>query len=80
MSCSFIAQTVCANPTLDNFSDMFTVMSESVITFSRYVFNSLFVTAVGTAGMVLISSLAAFALAKYRLGLRNVLFNIVVLS
>jgi ABC-type glycerol-3-phosphate transport system permease component len=68
------------NPTLDNFSDMFTVMSESVITFSRYVFNSLFVTAVGTAGMVLISSLAAFALAKYRLGLRNVLFNIVVLS
>ena len=53
-------------------------MSESVITFSRYVFNSLFVTAVGTAGMVLISSLAAFALAKYRLGLRKVLFNIVV--
>ena len=68
------------NPTLDNFSDMFTVMSESVITFSRYVFNSVFVTAVGTTGMVLITSLAAFVLAKYRFRLVKVLFNIVILS
>jgi len=68
------------NPTLDNFSDMFTVMSESVITFSRYVFNSVFVTAVGTTGMVLITSLAAFVLAKYRFRLEKVLFNIVILS
>lgn len=68
------------NPTLGNFSDMFTVMSESVITFSRYVFNSVFVTAVGTTGMVLISSLAAFVLAKYRFRLEKVLFNIVILS
>ena len=55
------------NPTTKNISDMFLLMNkQGVITFTRYAFNSLFITAVGTAGHILIASMAAYVLAKYR--------------
>ena len=55
------------NPTTDNFSDLFLLLSKTgVVTFTRYMFNSIFVTAVGTAGHILIASMAAYVLAKYR--------------
>lgn len=53
------------NPTLDNFSDLFVTMGKSWVTFSRYLFNTVFITAVGTAGHVIVASMAAFVLAKY---------------
>ena len=55
------------NPTTKNISDMFLLMNkQGTITFTRYAFNSLFITAVGTAGHILIASMAAYVLAKYR--------------
>ena len=53
------------NPTLDNFSDLFQLMANSWVPFSRYIFNTVFLTAIGTAGTVIIGSMAAFPLAKY---------------
>ena len=53
------------NPTLDNFSDLFVTMGKSWVTFSRYLFNTVFITVVGTAGHLIIASMAAFVLAKY---------------
>ena len=53
------------NPTLDNFSDLFVTMGKSWVTFSRYLFNTVFITGVGTAGHLIIASMAAFVLAKY---------------
>ena len=53
------------NPTLDNFSDLFVTMGKSWVTFSRYLFNTGFITGVGTAGHLIIASMAAFVLAKY---------------
>ena len=53
------------NPTLDNFSDLFVTMGKSWVTFSRYLFNTVFITAVGTIGHLIIASMAAFVLAKY---------------
>lgn len=53
------------NPTFDNFSDLFVTMGKSWVTFSRYLFNTVFITAVGTAGHLIIASMAAFVLAKY---------------
>lgn len=52
-------------PTLNNFSDLFVTMGKSWVTFSRYLFNTVFITAVGTFGHLLIASMAAFVLAKY---------------
>ena len=53
------------NPTMDNFSDLFVTMGKSWVTFSRYLFNTVFITAVGTAGHLIVASIGAFVLAKY---------------
>ncbi|MGN0507196.1 MAG: carbohydrate ABC transporter permease [Lachnospiraceae bacterium] len=53
------------NPTLDNFSDLLVNMGKSWVTFPRYVFNTVFITAVGTFGHLIIASMGAFVLAKY---------------
>lgn len=68
------------NPTLANFRGLSLVTMESVVPFTRYLFNSFFVTIIGTAGHVVIASMAAYRLAKFRFPLSNVLFNIVVFS
>lgn len=65
------------NPTLDNFSDLFVNMGKSTVTFSRYVFNTTFITAVGTAGHLLIASMGAFVLAKYEFPGGQTFFKIV---
>ncbi len=69
------------NPTSDNFSDLFLLMSKSgVVTFSRYVFNSLFITIVGTAGHIMVASMAAYVLAKYRFPGSRLFFNMVTIA
>ncbi len=54
------------DPTLSNFTTMFRMCSDLWVPFSRYVFNSLFVTIVVTIAQVIFSSMAAFCLAKVR--------------
>lgn len=68
------------HPTMNNFTDLFVIMGESTVPFSRYLFNTLFVTLVGTVGHVLVASLAAFVLAKYQFPGDKLLFGMVVLS
>ena len=65
------------NPTLDNFSDLFVNMSKSTVAFSRYVFNTVFITAVGTAGHLLVASMGAFVLAKYEFPGNQTFFKLV---
>lgn len=52
------------NPTFDNFTNISVLMSESWIPFSRYVFNTLFITAVATFFHIVLASLAAYVLEK----------------
>ena len=52
------------NPTLSNFTDLFQLMSESWVPFSRYIFNTVFITAAGVFGNLVLSSLCAYALSK----------------
>ncbi|MBR2943988.1 MAG: carbohydrate ABC transporter permease [Clostridia bacterium] len=52
------------HPTLKNFSDLFTLLSDSWVPFSRYIFNTVFITAMGTFGNLIFSSLAAYAVSK----------------
>lgn len=68
------------NPTWDNFSDLLTIMSESWVPFSRYLFNTVFITVVGTAGCIIITSMAAFILAKYKFPGSRMIFKVVVVS
>lgn len=67
-------------PTFKNFSDLFYLMSTSFVPFSRYIFNSIFISFFGTLGHVLIASMAAYPLAKHRFPGSKILFNLVIFS
>ncbi len=68
------------NPTLKNFSDLFRLMGDSWVPFSRYIFNTVMIATVGTAGHVFFASYAAYAIAKIPFPGRNFLFGIIVYS
>ena len=68
------------NPTLDNFSDLFVTMGKSWVTFSRYLFNTVFITGVGTAGHLIIASMGAFVLAKYEFPGNASFFKLVTIA
>ena len=53
------------NPTWDNFSQMWRISDSLYIPFSRYVFNTVFVTVAGIVLSMVVSTLAAFPLAKF---------------
>ena len=67
-------------PTLKNFSDLFTLMGDSWVPFSRYIFNTVFITVCGTIGNLLFASMAAYSLAKLHFPGRNTIFQIIVMS
>lgn len=54
------------NPTLSNFTELFNLMNTSWVPFSRYIFNTVFVSVVGTTGNLFLSSMAAYAMAKIK--------------
>ena len=66
--------------TFKNFQDMFNVLSNSWVPFLRYIFNSVFITVVGTVGHIVLASMCAYPLAKKNFPGRNIIFNIIVLS
>ena len=68
------------SPTFDNFSDLFTLMSDSWVPFSRYIFNTVFITICGTLGNLVFASMAAYSLAKLRFPGRNGIFQLIVTS
>lgn len=68
------------NPTLDNFFDLFIIMQEGWVPFSRYVLNSFIITGLGTLGHLIFASMAAYPLAKNKFPFQGVLFSIVVLA
>ena len=67
------------NPTLSNYKQLFVLMSGTWVPFSRYIFNTVLITVAGTAGNILVCSLAAYPLAKHR-GLPGgrVMFQLVI--
>lgn len=68
------------NPTLNNFKQLSSLMSTTWIPFSRYVFNSLFISVIGTVGHIVVASMCAFPLAKLNLKGGNFIFQVIVLS
>ncbi|HCI23617.1 MAG TPA: carbohydrate ABC transporter permease [Lachnospiraceae bacterium] len=66
------------NPTWNNFHDVFVLMSQSWVPFTRYIFNTVFITLVGTLGHLLVASLCAYALAKHHFPGQKLIFWIIV--
>ncbi len=68
------------NPTMENFSDLFVLMNDSWVPFSRYILNTLIITVSGTVGHVIVASFAAYPLAKHSFPGKKIIFGLVVLS
>ena len=68
------------SPTFDNFVDLFSLMGDSWVPFSRYIFNTVFITICGTLGNLVLASMAAYSLSKLRFPGRNAIFQLIVTS
>ncbi len=67
-------------PTLSNYRTMFRLCSDAYVPFSRYLFNSVFVTVSVTAMQTVFSAMAAFCLAKVRFPGARVINSLIVIS
>ncbi|MCL2126797.1 MAG: carbohydrate ABC transporter permease [Treponema sp.] len=68
------------NPTMNNFQDLFIIMSKSWVTFSRYIFNTVLITAVGTGGLIIFAAMGAFVVSKYRFPGAKTFFSLVIIT
>ena len=62
------------NPTVMNFYSLSSLLRESWVPFSRYLFNSVLISGLGTLGNVIFSSLAAYRIAKFEFPGRRAVF------
>jgi len=67
-------------PTLTNFSEFFSLLKDSTIPASRYLFNSIVVAGLGTVSVVIVSALAAYPLSKHPFPGSKLLFSAIVIS
>lgn len=67
-------------PTFKNFTDMFNIMAGSLVPFSRYFFNTILITVVGTLGNLLFSAMCAYPLAKKRFPGHRTIFKIIEMT
>ena len=68
------------NPTLKNYSDLLMLMGTSWVPFSRYIFNTIFITFCGVMGQLVFASCTAYALSKIKFPGRNFFFSIIQYS
>lgn len=67
-------------PTWNNFIHLNHMASEFWVPLSRYIFNSVFTTVIGTICHIILASMAAYPMAKHHFYGQNVLTQVIVLS
>ena len=68
------------NPTWVNFTQLFQLVSDLTVPFSRYLFNSIFVSLVSTTVSVLIGAMAAYPFAKKKFPGKDMLWKLIMLT
>lgn len=68
------------NPTADNFINLLLSTNNMWVPFERYILNSVYMTVIGSAGSVVIASMAAYPLAKFIFPGSKLYFKIITLS
>ncbi len=71
---------IVQNPTWDNYRILGQLATNSWVTLSRYVFNSVFVTLAATGAHVVLASMAAFPLAKFKFPGSRLISSIVTMA
>lgn len=67
-----------SHPTLKNFSELLTSLSASTVPFTRYIFNSIWITIVTVMLSIVVSCMGAYGLVKHHPVGANTLFAIVL--
>lgn len=60
----FPPRIMVQNPTTDNYRDFFNVLSNTVVPFARYMYNTVLVVVIGSIAHIVFASLCAFPLSK----------------
>ena len=68
------------NPTWSNYTQLFQLVSDLTVPFSRYLFNSIFVSIASTGVGVLIGAMAAYPFAKKKFPGKNGLWKLIMLT
>lgn len=68
------------SPTMNNFYDLFEMASNTLVPFSRYIFNTIITVLFGTAGHIILASMCAFPLAKYKFPGSKAISDMIVYS
>ncbi len=76
----FPPRFIVVSPTLKNYGDMFMLMNNSMVPLTRYIFNTVFISVIGTFGNLLFASLAAYAITKIAFPGRKFLSKLVEYS
>ncbi|MBQ9860186.1 MAG: carbohydrate ABC transporter permease [Clostridia bacterium] len=67
-------------PTLENYTGLFGLLGSSWVPMSRYLFNTIFITVVGTVGQVVLGSMCAYPLAKHDFPGNKFIFKLIFFS
>ncbi|MBE6904107.1 MAG: carbohydrate ABC transporter permease [Ruminococcaceae bacterium] len=68
------------SPTVDNYFSLVDLMTTSWVPFSRYTFNTILISVVGTVGHIIIAAMCAYPLAKNKVPGEKIIFGIIVYS
>lgn len=76
----FPPRFVVYHPTFENFKNIIRLQSQSTIAVERYIFNSVTVTVIATAGYIFIASLAAYPMAKKEFPGKKIISVVIVFA
>ncbi|MCL2404491.1 MAG: carbohydrate ABC transporter permease [Defluviitaleaceae bacterium] len=76
----FPPQFFVENPTFNNFRELVFALNLSAVPFTRYLFNSIIVTAAVVLFSVLFSTMGAYPLSKIKFKGKDLIFNTIILS
>lgn len=69
-----------SNPTTKNFTDLLQALGSSSVPFLRYGFNSIVVTVITVVCTVIVSSLGAYSLVKFKPPGAKMIFNVILMA
>ncbi|MCQ6558747.1 carbohydrate ABC transporter permease [Paenibacillus mendelii] len=76
----FPPRFLVSNPTAQNFERLWNATSDDLVPFTRYLFNSVIVVSTTLVAVVVVSSMAAYALAKFKFHFRSVIMSLIYVS
>ncbi|WP_214627448.1 carbohydrate ABC transporter permease [Paenibacillus agaridevorans] len=76
----FPPRILVQQPTWVNFERLFFATSGDTVPFTRYLFNSVIIATVTIVGVIVVSSMAGYAIAKLRFGMKGIMMSLIYIS